>query len=174
MMILGKFVKQPAEIESYSIDYSLKLAETDSISSLFCSLVDIEVTKDLRLAYEPGGIVLSAGVTALCQQSVTLSNLPIGAMVSIANVGNSALTVTLNDTTLVMPERHSRIFKMTATGWVVIAALRASIVDSPTNKVVKCFVEFGEDGQNLQAEITATSSEGRVMQSEFNIRIKEV
>lgn len=92
MSILGNYIKQPAEVESYSIDYAEDLGQQDGIASAIVTVT-------------PTGL--------------TIDN---------------------------------------------------SIVVSPR---VKVFTSGGVDGVKYKIEVTATTDDGRVLQDEFYIRVKD-
>lgn len=50
MSVLGNFIKQPAEVETYSIDYSDDLTENDAVASAVTAVAPVGLTVDYTQA----------------------------------------------------------------------------------------------------------------------------
>ena len=73
MSILGKFIKQPAEKESYSIEYAEDLINTDSIASATVSVFPADLTLVSYLIVGTRIKVVLSGGTAGIKYKVTVT-----------------------------------------------------------------------------------------------------
>jgi hypothetical protein len=257
MSLLGKFQKQPAEVEKYAIQYVQALSPSDELMGAKQTLaVNKEVSDVVRTAggfYPPPEadrlLIVAKGDVYLHVDA------PVGSLMYVANdndtdnidvevyrYGVSTSTVTtgggdlqlyimdmdgsytfvtnptdpmqtyytydlLPDGTYVYnlytgaleaPEsmttvtnvdvntfvvlqtvynlfaRESAVFVKAPTGWQLEAAVQANVINSAGDQRVRYTVTGGAVGRSYKIETTVSTQEGRVLQDEFQVKIKEI
>jgi hypothetical protein len=183
MSLLGKFQKQPAEVEQYAVQYVQALTPTDELQMGYHTLVvNREVTKEILPTGEL--ILTEADVGALVETAapVTLPfSAPIGSKVFVAN-RSQAQTVPVRvfpfepaqENSYPLFAREAAVFRREGMGFVVEATAQSNIVNLPGDQRVRYSFSGGEKGVTYKIETTVQTQEGRVLQDEFQVKIKEV
>lgn len=173
MSLLGKFTKQPVEVEVYSIQFVEDLSATDEIVSTYTIFARttaaswdqvVKTAPYTALASDDGRILV---VTA----SVTL---PTGTEGYRLYVSNQSQSAAISVGAFSVAARESVIVTYSAGAWVREAFTECVMVSSPGDQRVRTFVSGGVVGQTYKAQVAVTTSEGRTLQDEFQLRIKEV
>jgi hypothetical protein len=173
--------KQPAEIESYAVVYDDDLNENEDIQSAYIALVntqtyagkhvvtanhDVEAGENGYLFLVPGNVTLTipalADLTELFVANSETSNL--------ATVSSSELIDGQGVKSLSSMECIA-LLKVNGS-WFTQASAEA-ILSITTEQRVRSFVSGGADGSTYKLEVTTTTNEGRVLQDEIIVKIKE-
>lgn len=172
MAILGKFTKQPIEVEIYAIQFADDMPPTDSIAG-----GHQVVTHNGKAT---GTLILSAPYTATLNddhkvlRTTAGVTLPAGAAdgytIYVGNVNQSA---GIFADSISIPARGSAIIVRTAGAWITEVTAQGIIVAAPRDQRVRIVFTGGFDGQTYKAELTAMTSEGRTMQDELLIKVRE-
>jgi hypothetical protein len=170
MTVLGKFKKQPREVETYAIQFSEDMTPTDTITGgyaamLFDDSIETELTgpytataaDNNKLFYTGFNIVLPTGVAD-------------GFVLMASNIDqDSAISVGAFN----VPARSAVITRRKAGAWVVEMQALTVIVSAPSDQRVRAVVSGGVKDLKYKGQLTATTSEGRVLEDEFVLSIKE-
>ena len=179
MSIVGQASKQPEEIDVYAIDYTDDLVVTDAPATAFSfALVKGQVSALQNIAASASvstplkRYLLSGGAV------LTLTGMNIGDRVYVCNKEPvTAATIASADTVdgvasiTLLAMRAVALIK-TATGWVTEIAVR-NIVDV-TDKRVRNEITGGTSGVTYKIETTTTTAEGRVLQDEILVKVKDI
>jgi hypothetical protein len=177
-MILGKFIKQPLEIESYSIQYAQDMAETDEGVACWVLIYDRDATENPIVLTAPF-TVSQSNASYYTSFDVTLPANPVeGFAVAIGNT-NQVLPITINsdgingDPTFVLPTRQAVYLKRVSGKWVIEVQVSAILVTAPLDHRVRSNVTGGLNFSNYKVEVTLQTQEGRVLQNEFILKVKD-
>jgi hypothetical protein len=178
MSIVGKAEKQPAETDVYAISYSDDMTASDAPESAFSFILVsrlsgalVEVDTDASVSTPGNRYLLSLGAV------LTLSGMAIGDRVYVTNrdetTPSDVDSADLIDgaATLTLTALHGVVLIKTAGGWSKEATVRV-IVDV-ADKRVRNWVSGGTSGVTYKIETTTTSAEGRVLQDEIIVKVKE-
>lgn len=183
MSLLGKFQKQPAEVEQYAIQYVQALNSTDEIQVGYHTMsVNREVTKEINPTGELIMGVGDVGALVETQFPVTLPfDVPVGSRVFVSNVSPAqAIPVRVfpfepaQENSYPLFAREAAVFRREGLGYVVEARTQSNIVNLPGDQRVRYTVFGGVGGVTYKIETTVQTQEGRVLQDEFQVKIKEV
>lgn len=172
MTVLGKPTKQPVEVEVYSIQFIEDLAPTDELTSTWQILARSTAT-----AWD--GIPLTANYTATASDSgriivtdhgITLPTQTDGYVLYVSNKSQlSAISVG----SFSVPARGALVVSGVGGAWVAEASTMSVLIDAPGDQRVRTFVTGGKVGLSYKLQVAVTTSEGRTLQDELLIRIKE-
>lgn len=172
MAILEKFTKQPIEVEIYAIQFAEDMAGTDSITAGHQVVTHNGKSKGL--------LVLSAPYTATPgdDHKTIRTNAPVTLPVGVADgyalyVGNTNQTGSISVGPFNVPARGSVIASRIAGAWVSEVSVTGIIVAAPGDQRMRIQFTGGLDGNSYKAELTAITSEGRTMQDELIIKVRE-
>jgi hypothetical protein len=174
MSIRGKFRKQPVEVEVYSIQFVEDLAETDEITTSFTILA-----RDTAAAWDQ--VVQSAPYTTLASDdgrvivstaSVTgYASAPDGYLLYASNKSqNAAITVC----GFSVPARGAIAVRRYGAAWVTECSTTSVMVNSTGDQRVRTFVSGGLVNTAYKVQVAVTTTEGRTLQEEFKVTVKEV
>ena len=174
MSILGKFTKQPIEVEVYSIQFVEDLSETDEITATYQTIARKGSTPWDRVVQADPYTILSTddGKTIVGTANMTLpTGVSDGFRVNVSNKSqNSNITVG----TFTVLARSAAVITRVAGAWVVEASTQAILVNAIGDQRVRTFVTGGTGGIAYEVQVTVDTSEGRILQDEFILKIKEV
>lgn len=198
MSLLGKFQKQPAEVEKYAIQFVAALAPTDELVN--CGVKGF-VGKGILRVSPPESYTVPMEVDTLlvcAKETVVLSSMPVaGARIFISNINAFSPVLVLSQTfpisfevidvdgtaqtysrsmvdsyTLLANETAEFVFDGGV--WRESFYVRANLVTQAGDQRVRYLVGGGENLSTYTVETTVFTSEGRVLQDEFQVKIKEV
>lgn len=173
MTILGKFTKQPREIEIYGFQFSEDMTETDEVTSGYCALM---IGTRPVVEIEPTGVY-----TALLSDDGSLVyavanvNMPVGAPVGYKlAVANTQQNASILVGGITVPARGA-IIAAVVTGGVVVAEMAADciLISLPGDQRLRLRIAGGLDKLKYKAQATANTAEGRIMEDEMILSIKE-
>ena len=173
MSLLGKFTKQPVEVEIYAINFFDDLSATDSLVSAWQIMARSTAANwdQVVQATTYTALLSDAERILVCLASVTL---PTGASdgyrIYVTNQHTSGISVGAFN----VPALGSIVVARAAGVWVVEGKANAILVSTPTDERVRTTVYGGTVGQTYKLQVAVTTSEGRVLQDEFTVKIKEV
>lgn len=170
MTILEKFTKQPREVETYAIQFAEDMTSTDNITGGYSAMMFLDsIETDLtgpytattadnnKLFYTGFSIVLPTGVSD-------------GFVIMASNTDqDSAISVG----SFSVPARASVVVRRKSGAWVVELQSLTVIVSLPGDQRVRAIVSGGVKDLQYKGQLTAMTSEGRVLEDEFVLRIKE-
>ncbi len=173
MSILGEFVKQPVEVEVYSIQFNQDMTATDQLQTAW-QMISLEKTR----AWDQ--TVLSTPYTALLTDSdrilVTTSSvtLPVGAPEGYRlNVANKSQVTAISVNAFSVPARGAVIVAYKNGVWIEEAKTNSVLIDAPNDQRVRTFVQGGTPWASYSVQVTVTTAENRTMQDEFIVQIEE-
>lgn len=179
MGIVGQVSKQPEEVDVYAISYTDDLVSTDAPSTAFAfALIKGQVGALQNVATSASvstplkRYLLSAGAV------LTLTGMSVGERVYVCNKEVvTAATIASADTvdgsaSITLLAMRGVALTKTATGWVTDMTVRV-IVDV-ADKRVRNHITGGTAGTTYKIETTMTTAEGRVLQDEIVIKIKDI
>lgn len=172
MAILEKFTKQPIEVEIYAIQFAEDMAATDSITSGHQVVTHNGKSKGLMVLFAPyTATAADDRKTLRTNSSVTLpADAADGYTLYVGNTNQSA-AISVGPTNI--PARGSSILVRSAGNWIVEASATGIIVAAPGDQRIRIVFVGGLDGNSYKAELTAITSEGRTMQDELIIKVRE-
>lgn len=182
-MIVGKATKQPRETESYSVIYDDDLNDGESVvSSSHIIYNEKKLVDAIDIAADYAAVAADAFKAYRVTGPHTVT-LPVGLVDGTEfYVGNASAadqcTVAASEliagsATYLVGVNHSVIVKRVAGTWSVIATGDSVLVDTPTDHRTRVFFTGGEDKGVYVAEITADTDEGRILEDELRITVKE-
>lgn len=173
MTVLGKFDKQPVEREVYSISFIEDLTPTDEIETAWQM---VGRTTDPRWGLE----VKTASYTATAAddgaQIVTTADVDgpatpaQGYRLRVANQ-NAGASIDVAGITLL--PRSAVVLSYTGMNWAVEVQTDAVLINTVGDQRVRTFLSGGTNLQGYKVEVTVMTSEGRTLQDEFIVKIKE-
>lgn len=172
MSLLGRYEKQPIEVEYYSIQFQEDMSPTDNIVSSSSSICRRGILWD--------GVVQTGPYTALVtddKRIITTSfavTLPAGAPdgFTLYVVNPSQSTVVTAGAFSVTPRGSIAITRI-AGAWVKEAETRQIMVTSAGDQRTRNTVIGGFNGTSYTIESTVTTNEGRVLSDSFLVKIKD-
>lgn len=173
MTILGKFTKQPREDEAYSFQFVEDMTETDNITSGYCALMyGSAPAPEVDLSAPYAATLADSGKLFYTGYSITApSGAPIGYRLMAANTDQDS-AIQLGP--LSIPARGSAILLMQTGGWVQELAATAIVVSTEGDQRIRLLISGGIDKSTYKAQATAVTAEGRTMEDEMILKIKEV
>lgn len=170
MSMLGKFTKQPREIEIYAIQFAEDMSSTDNITGGYSALsLDKAVETELTTAYT----ATSADNNKLFYtgNNITLpSGVSDGFVIMASNTDqDSAITVG----SFSVPARGCIIVRRKSGAWVAEMTGTTVVVHAPGDQRIRISVTGGVDKVTYKAQLSAMTSEGRRLEDELSIRVKE-
>lgn len=178
MSNLGKFDKQPVEVEKYAIQYVQALGSTDELVNIVQSISDATtpgtvVRSDIAYFFDESenNVVLYAKDLVYLNEAA-----PVGTRLFVANATQFDQVQVFNGQINVADlfANGSVALVKTTQGWEVEASVQANLVTMPGDQRVRFTFYGGTNGQRYRVESTVTTQEGRVMQDEFQVRIREI
>ena len=172
MAILEKFTKQAIEVEIYAIQFAEDMAPTDSISGGHVLLTHQGKSKGTLNLSAPYAATLADDHKSLCSSAaISLPNgVPDGYTLYVGNVNQSA-GITAGSFNIAA--RSCAIIVYRAGNWLCEASGQGIVVAAPGDQRIRIIFAGGTDGNNYKAELTASTAEGRVMQDELIIKVRE-
>jgi hypothetical protein len=170
MTILGKFTKQPREIETYSIQFAEDMTATDNIVGGYGAIalpgaIEVDLTAPYTVGAEDNNKLFYTGF------NVTLpSGLSDGFVVMVSNTDqDSQITVTGFN----IPARGCIVIRRKAGAWVSEMSAICIVVAVPGDQRIRMTFTGGANTLSYKGQMSALTSEGRVLEDELTIRIKE-
>lgn len=173
MSVLGKYKKQAVEVEIYGIQFAEDMSTTDEIVHAWQMIAP-------KNSSVWGGKVKSVAYTANSSDAdttlVTSANVSLptdaieGYRVSIANYSQSA-AITVGSFSV--PARGPITVIWKSGVWLIEASTNSVLVSAVKDQRVRTTVMGGLTAQTYKVQVTVTTAEGRVMQDEFLVTIKE-
>lgn len=173
MSLLGKYRKQPVEVEIYGIQFAEDMTSTDEITSFWQSISrKSSVAWDQVVISTPyTATVADADKTLVCIASITL---PVDASDGFRlNVANQSQDSSITVGSVTVPARGAVVVLRKDAAWVVEAKTNALLISAPQDQRVRTTVYGGVVNQVYKVQVAVTTAEGRVMQDEFLVSIKE-
>ena len=173
MSLLGKYKKQPVEIEIYGIQFAEDMSSTDEIVSAWqvIALKTLPAWNQVVLSTEYAATVADANTTLVATANVTLpTDATDGYRLSVAN---QSQTLAIAVGPFSIPARGALAILRSGGAWVVEAGTQGVLVSAPRDQRVRTTVTGGIVGQTYKVQVAVTTAEGRVMQDEFLVTIKE-
>lgn len=174
MSLLGKYSKQPVEVEIYGIQFAEDMVSTDEITSAWQV-----IARKSAIAWNQ--VVITAPYTAVLTDTdstlVSTSSITLPADANDGyrlNVANQSQVSAISVGAISVPARGSVIVLRKDGAWVVEAKTTAVLVTASLDQRVRTTVYGGTAGQTYKIQVAVTTAEGRIMQDEFNLTIKEV
>lgn len=173
MTILGKYTKQPVEVEVYSIQFSQDFAVGDHITSTWQIIAPVTaVAWDLVTQTAPYTALLTdAGRILVVTASVTLPvGITDGYQLFVSNASQaSGITVG----SFPVPARGAIAVTRKAGVWVSEISSSSVLIDAGTDQRVRTFVTGGIAPTPYKVQVLVVTNEGRTLQDEFIVRLKE-
>lgn len=172
MTILGKFDKQPREVEIYAFKFDEDMSETDDVVSGYCALMyGTKPVPEITVSTPYTATLTDSGSLVYTSASVTLpGSAPIDYRLMVANTSqNAAISVGAFS----VPARGSVIVHMTSAGWTVEMTATSIIVAAPDDQRLRIQVAGGLDKNKYKVQATVATSEGRILEDELILSIKE-
>ena len=172
MTRLGKFIKQPREVEMYAIQFAEDMSESDSLSAAYGALSLQRGMAGERVQDGPYAAQLQDyGWLLYANASITLPEaVPDGYVLMVSNVDQDAALLV---GPFPLAARGAMIVRRQAGAWQVEMSATCIIVAAGRDQRVRMVVAGGVDGASYKGQITATTAEGRTMEDEMLIRVKE-
>ena len=173
MSILGKYKKQGVEVEIYGIQFAEDMSTTDEINHAWqvialksAGIWNREVKSSVYTASSADADTILVTTTDV----VLPSDASEGFRLSVANYSQtSAITVGAFS----VPARGCVAVLMQEQAWVIEASTTSVLVSAAKDQRVRVTVVGGLTNQTYKSQVTVTTAEGRVMQDEFLVTIKE-
>jgi hypothetical protein len=181
MPVLAKVTKQPQEVESYSVVYDDDLNENEDLQSSFHSLVNSNnfvgrvvstISLSLSLADDKHLFVMSGGTTLTVPSGLGLTEFYVCNASQAGSVTIGAVALIDGAATKVLGTHDSAVLVFANGTWTTDASATSTIAITDEQRV-RLFVTGGTDGNAYKAEITTATNEGRTLQDELIIKVKE-
>lgn len=172
MTVLAKFTKQPIETEFYAIQFAEDMAMSDEITGGHVVVTQLASSTGLMVLNSPYQIQLSDDKKTIR----TTSNLtpPVGAPDGFTlYLGNANQNAAITFGSLPIPARACAIFVKRDGQWEVEVTGQGIVVSAPRDQRIRIQFAGGVNGTSYKAELTAITAEGRVIQDELVIKVKE-
>lgn len=172
MTILGRYQKQPREVEFYAIQFAKDMTETDNITTGYCALMyGSAPVPEVNLSSPYSATLTDSGTLFYTGFSITVpTGAPIGYRIMAANTDqDSAIQVGAFS----VPPRGSIIVLMAAAGWTVELSATAIVVSSEDDQRIRMVIAGGINKTTYKAQATAVTAEGRTLEDEMILKIKE-
>lgn len=178
MSNLGKFDKQPIEVEKYAIQYVQALGSTDELVNIVQGVSDAVnpvtvVRADVAYFFDMD----QANVLIYAKDFVYLNEeAALGTRIFVANATQFDQVQVISGAVNVVDllANGSVALVKNELGWEIEASVQANLVTMPGDQRVRFTFFGGKNGQRYRVESTVTTQEGRVMQDEFQVRIREI
>ena len=182
-MIIGKAQKQPAEIQSYSVTYDNDLNPNEDVTTAYHAIYverrlvekvtkNVDYTADADDAFKLFKLEDGATLTIL-------ADLPDDTEFYVSNFdAEEDATVACSElidgeTALLLSINRSFVIKRVDGTWITVVNGTNVVVNTPTDHRVRVFFDGGEDRTVYITEVTADTDEGRRLQDELRITVKE-
>lgn len=170
MTILGKFTKQPREVEIYAIEFAEDMTTTDSITGGYSAIsLPNAIETDLSTAY-------TATTADNNKLFYTANNIVLPADASngyVIMVSNTDQDSAISVGAFSVPARACTVVRKKDGAWVEEIKGTTAIVDAPPYQRIRIFVSGGVKDLIYKGQLTAMTAEGRVLEDEMTIRVKE-
>ncbi len=173
MSLLGRFIKQPVEVEFYGIQFVEDMATTDEISTAW-QIISREMAPDWDQVIQSvpyTALLTDAERTLVTTASITL---PVDALdgyrIYVANKSAASL-ITVGS--IGIPARGSSVITKVNGAWVEEAKTNAILVNAVGDQRVRVRVFGGTAWQTYKVQVTVETDEGRILQDEFTVDIEE-
>lgn len=178
MGVVGKATKQPKEVEVYALRYTDDLGASDSLASAY-TFIMVNRLAGALVEYDDDATVTAAGKRYLLTDSavLTLSGMSVDDRVYVTNGDDTdAAEIASADlvdgaATLTLTALHGVVLVKTEDGWITEATVRAT-VDVADDRV-RNRMSGGYDGVTYKIETTTTTADGRVLEDEILVKVKE-
>lgn len=174
MAILGRFLKQLTEVEVWSIQFIKDLDVTDHLVSTFTIIAPYK-----GAIWDQ--VTRTAEYTALSSDDgkvfVTTSNVNgyVGANEGFKlYVSNKSQNSSIVVCGFVVPARGAIVVRRSNGAWVSEASTSSVMVDVPGDQRVRTFMTGGVANTSYEIQVAVTTNEGRTLQDEFIVKIREV
>ena len=173
MSVLGKYKKQAVEVEIYGIQFAEDMSTTDEIvhawQMIAPKLSSVWNGKVKTVSYTANSADVST--TLVTSADVVLPTDAVeGYQISVANYNQSA-AITVGSFSV--PARGSIAVIWKGGAWLIEASTNSVLVSAAKDQRVRTTVVGGFTSQTYKVQVTVTTAEGRVMQDEFLVAIKE-
>jgi hypothetical protein len=172
MTILGTYTKQPIEVEFYSVQFVRDMADTDEATSGY--QVITHNGKSL------GTLIINAGYAAtLGDDHKTIRTTDAVALPGVAPEGFTLYIGNVNQNAGIyvgawlVPARGSIIVVRCGGTWCVEASANGILVSAPGDQRMRVQMAGGVDKKNYKIEATIGTAEGRVLQNEILVKVRE-
>lgn len=171
MTILGKFTKQPREVEIYAIQFAEDMTPTDNITAGYAALsmagaVEEDLTTPYTATTADNNKLFYTGFNVVLPTDAS-----DGYVLMVSNTDQDSL-ITVG--TFNVPARGCIIVRRKAGAWVSEMSATTIIVAATGDQRIRAVVSGGVNGLIYKGQLSATTAEGRVLEDEMTIRIKEV
>lgn len=184
MSVIGKDTKQPGEIESYSVTYDDDLNPAEDVTTAYHAIF-----AERRLVEK---VTKTSAYSVVAADAFKLFKLEDGADLTIpADLADDTELYVANfdaaeDSTIICSElidgesslllsiNRSVVLKRIDGTWVTVVNGTNVVVNTPTDHRVRVFFDGGEDRTVYLVEVTADTDEGRRLQDELRITVKEI
>lgn len=174
-MILGKFVKQPLEIKSYSIQFVDDMNYADSIVTGWQKIVRYGQSEAIDTTVANAPYTATLNDDKKCIHAFDAITLPVSAQngytLYIANLHQS--NVVIVNETIVLNVRGAAVIVRENNQWVVEASTDALIVSMPNDHRMMTSMRGGKDKTVYKIDMLVTTEQGSTMQDEITVKIKE-
>lgn len=171
MTVLGKFTKQPREVDWYSIQFAQDMAQTDEITEAIVTLSIGKIGLSKVIASNYSALTEDNGYVLYADKSIALPTAPSdGYVLAVANTSQAG-AITVGE--FALPVHAAIVIRRLNGQWVVEAEAQGILVALPGDQRVRTQVRGGVNGVTYQAQVTVTTQEGRVMENEFQVKIRE-
>ena len=182
-MIIGKATKQPAEIQSYSVTYDNDLNPNEDVTTAYHAIyVERRLVEKVTKAVDYTAVAADAFKLFKLEAGATLtipSGLAADTEFYVSNFDSASDASVACDelidgsATLEVGINRSFVIKRIDGTWVTVVNGTNVVVNTPTDHRVRVFFDGGEDRTVYITEVTADTDEGRRLQDELRITVKE-
>lgn len=174
MSILGKYTKQPVEVEVYSIQFVDDMEPTDNLLTSFTILA-----RSTAAAWDQVVQAAPYTTTAMDDGRIIAATSNVTGYASAADgyvlyVANKSQDAAITACGYSIPARGAAVIRRLYGAWVIEAKSTSVMIDSTGDQRVRTFVSGGTVGLKYKAQVAVTTNEGRTLQDEFIVSIKEV
>lgn len=172
MSMLGRFIKQPVETEVYSMQFVQAMSPGDQLLTSYTFISRVGATWDGTTKSSPYTTTLTDNGTIIAATAniTGVSNPPDGYLLYVSNVSTSAAITACGYS---IPVRGAAVFRALYGAWVMEASTTGTLINSSGDQRIRTFVSGGVNGVNYEVQVTVTTSEGRTLQNEFIVKVKE-
>lgn len=172
-MILGKFEKQPVEVEIYSIQFVEDMSSNDNVSSCW-QIIARSTAAKWDGTYQTASYTATSadsGRIIVTDHDVVLPSPADGLVLYVANRSQSTSIMVGAFT---VPARGAVIVSSSSTAWSIEASTNSVLIDAPGDQRVRTWVHGGKHGSTYTVQVTVTTSDDeRVLQDEFVVKVKD-
>lgn len=170
-MILDTHEKQPVEVEVYSIQFAEDLTAGDDLATAFVTIARKGTAWDgAKKTATYAATLEDTGTLIVTDHDVTLPTATDGYVLSVANASQGSA---INVGGYSVPARGAIIVLGVASAWTVEASTTSVLVTAPRDQRVRTFVTGGKNKTSYEVQVTVTSNDGRTLQDEFIVKVKE-